>query len=292
MTKAHVPPQCAGNTGLVTRASHMLDSGGMVSLGRREIGGIYYAGQCDTCNNIAGADFDPAYGKMAAALNPLWAKASALMLPPVLRLPHVPIRPGAAARSIILGMCALTPVIRREMPAQDLLDAHKTIVLPSGFRLFLALARGKTAWVSGTMSGSYVAGPRRVVDVDGTAITLHAIASVFFPPLAWQLVHRPGSVLLERDGWADISDWCAMTPQDVQFLDDLVPALPAVVHPRHQIGGDIHRADLLNDEMCPIIECFDVTDPASIEGAARAKRMERVSVPIEEFKRAAARWNL
>ncbi|GAB3208290.1 hypothetical protein [Nocardia tengchongensis] len=106
---------------------------------------------------------------------------------------------------------------------------------------------------------------------------------MFFPPLAWQLVHQKGAETLDRAGWADVTGWCVLPAAEHHYLDDPVPALPAVVYPRHQAGGDVHRFDLFEEEKCPMIECLDVLDPHSIESTWRRKHVDRISVPTETF---------
>jgi hypothetical protein len=60
LTKAHVPPQCAGNDKLVGR-SLLINRQGHLTSGRKLFGGVFFYGLCEECNNFAGK-YDEAYG--------------------------------------------------------------------------------------------------------------------------------------------------------------------------------------------------------------------------------------
>ncbi len=283
MSRAHVPPQCAGNQGPVTRASWM-NTAGAVSLGRADEGGIFFRGQCRTCNSAAGEVFDPAYGELATALLPWWRASLDRNLTGPVPVPDVDFKPGAVTRSIVLGMCATTPIIRQNWPTVEvLLDRSAEVTLPANMRLYMALARGRTAWVSGTAASHYHSGPRAYRGENGRPQILMSFSTVFFPPLAWRLIDE-NTTMLDDEGWADVSAWPSIAPDAVHNLRDFVRKLPKVRHPRHEPNGDNEWLDQIQDEVSTIMECLDVLDSRSDQAGTRRRTMQRVVVPMEEIE--------
>ncbi|MDT7765366.1 MAG: hypothetical protein QOC63_4786 [Mycobacterium sp.] len=230
MSRSHVPAQCAGNEMLVKRYRLMVNKN-EVDAGRQDFGGIHLYGLCGECNTQAG-DYDTAYGDLSDQLRIPGLKSWQLHLPPLISLPSVTFDPGAVVRSILLGMCATGPLIRRHWPAwPGQLVSGSPVTMPPELRLFLALTRGATARVAGPIAGFPVAGPMRR-DASGKPVGINAVASVYFPPLAWELIHA-GDTKLTDDGWVDVTSWTTIEPGDIRVLTDLVPALPAVCHPWH-----------------------------------------------------------
>jgi len=289
MSRAHVPPQCAGNEGAVTRGNWMR-TGRVVTLGRADEGGIWFLGQCRSCNSAAGRVFDPAYAVLATALRPLWLASLIRQSSGRMPIPSVVFNPGAVVRSLLAGMCATTTMLRQEWPdVPRLLDPTAAIDLPPGWKLCLAMTRGKTAWVSGTSAGGYISGPRSTERTpDGGPRVLMTFASVFFPPLAWQLVGHGEQMLLE-EGWADIGEWCTIAPNETRDLREFTTALPLVRHPRHEVNGDHHWGEMLQHDVSLVAECFDVTDSRSDEARARRRLINRRMLPAEDLEAAAAR---
>ncbi len=66
MTRAHVPPQAAGNRGMVTSATVRIHNR-IRSTGRPTAGGMWLRGLCGDGNSLAGANYDTAYGDFAIA---------------------------------------------------------------------------------------------------------------------------------------------------------------------------------------------------------------------------------
>jgi hypothetical protein len=259
LTRAHVPPRCAGNELLVKRY-HILvtQDDGLTLSGRQEPGGIHLYGLCDDCNSQAGAKYDDAYGDFANALRPHRVKSWQLQVPHLMSTPGVAFDPGAVVRSILLGMCATGSLIREHWPGFPVqLLSGASVQLPPELRLYLGFARGLTARVSGAISGFHIAGPHLRRGSGGQPLGINAVASVYFPPLAWQLVHA-GESILDREKWADVSGWTAIDPGETYMLSDLVPVLPVVCHPRHHPGRDEGWIEFLNDKIAPIIECANV----------------------------------
>ncbi|MEU4651680.1 hypothetical protein [Nocardia fluminea] len=282
MTKAHLPPRCAGNDNAVTRSNWMV-AGDTVTLGRAEGGGIWFRGQCVRCNSQA-APFDLAVGELASHLRPLWLAASSTSASTMMPLPAVTFQPGAVARSIVLGMSAVSPGILQRWPdVRRLLDPAAPAALPSGMKLYVAMTRGRTAWVSGHLCGFYNAGPRAPQRTkEGQPRLLNAVASVFFPPLAWQLV-EDGAEMLDEQRWADISQFLSIPPGNTHNLHEFARELPLVRHPSHEVNGDDEWMILVEDTPT-IIECLDVTAKDSDDALTRRRTMDRVIVSLDEIE--------
>lgn len=112
MTKTHVPPQTAGNTGTVERASDLISRDGVRRPGRWNRGGLWVRGLCEACNQLAGRRYDHAYGDFARALTTASrARAPGLIVSPS-HVPPVQLAPGLASRCILIGMFAIHPRLR------------------------------------------------------------------------------------------------------------------------------------------------------------------------------------
>lgn len=262
MTRAHVPPQCARNEGLVKRYRLMV-SGNEVDRGRQSEGGIHLYGLCGDCNTAAGR-FDEAYGHLADAARQLWVKSWQIEVPPTIALPRVAFDPGGVVRSILLGMCATGPFIRRHWPdLPSALVSGNALELPPELRLYLALARGMTARVAGAIAGFHVLGPHLRRGSSGAPLGINAAASVYFPPLAWELIHVDETVLTEGR-WEDVSSWTTITPGQTHLLSDLVPALPWVCHPWHHPTRSEYWVEMFDSELTPIVECANIEGGLSV----------------------------
>ena len=292
LSKAHIPAQCAGNTMLVKRYRTLVN-GDELDAGRGDIGGIYLYGLCKQCNSSAGT-YDVAYGQFADALRPLWARSWELALPPRIEVPPVSADIGAVARSILLAMCATGSFIQTNWPGlPKALIGGAAVDLPDGIRLYLALSRGRTARVAGPVAGFYGLGPKHRTTPSGMAKGINAIASVYFPPVAWELVQHDESSMLLDDGWADVTDWTMTEPGSLHDLPALVGALPAVCHPSHHPRDHNYWFEVFAPELTEIVECANVDggpvdasvpllkgqrshlDSELIESIATAKRKRR-----------------
>jgi hypothetical protein len=288
MSRSHVPPQCAGNEMLVKRYRLMVDKH-EVDAGRQDLGGIHLYGLCADCNTQAG-QYDEAYGDFADRLCMPGLKSRQLHLPPLITLPSVPFDPGAVVRSILLGMCATEPHISKHWPDfPTQLVSGSPVTMPPELRLFLALTRGATARVAGPISGFAAVGTLRR-DASGTPVGINAAASVYFPPMAWELIH-PGETKLTDDRWLDVSSWTTIKPGDIRVVSELVPALPAICQPWHDPRGDGDWVELLSTEICPIIECSNV-DGGPPDPRAPSTLGKRAHVSIEEFNAMARKHGL
>lgn len=231
LTRTHIPPQCAGNTGLVARQSIRLGSGRM-DVGPPRVGGIHFYGLCEPCNNL-GSRYDGAYKLLSQGLQSLWIKDDSLRVPDLLALPDFSFRPGAVARSLVLSMFGVSPLLSERWPefAHAMRTDADVVELPQGLTLFLALARGRRARVAGPISGFEVMTPH--APGDGRRPGFDGVVEVFFPPLAWRLVHATDHNVLAEQGWSDVSHWLSIPAHSVLPLHRELRSLPAVWYPRH-----------------------------------------------------------
>ena len=191
------------------------------------------------------------YCEMANVLRP-FATRALLHLPSRLQTPGDQVTPGAVARSVLSSCFALNPELRTKHPglAEDLLVGAPSIDLPHNLALQLALTRGPHARVTGAVGGFGPLRPR----IDRGPIRIISLAQIYFPPLAWQLADSAESVLLQQQGWADVSNWLNNGPDERTALSDLVPELPLVVHPLQEPNGFQDWTELLSEETCFIVE--------------------------------------
>lgn len=245
-----------------------------VELGRPDQGGVWFRGLCRKCNTAAG-QFDTAYAHLADILRPLWLASLNQSSPQDQATPHDPIRPGAVARSIMLGMCATTPIIRFNWPQVRQLLSSKRVQLPDQYRLYLAAAQGRSAWVSGTIAGHY---SNANTTMNSPAVMM-SMSAVFFPPLAWQLVATDGC---QPERWADVSSWCEYPPDREIDLHELVDRVRFDCHPRHKPNGDTNWIDHIQSDVSSIIESFDITGSDPYITEARRRLMQRRLVPTDE----------
>jgi hypothetical protein len=262
LTRTHIPPQCAGNRGLVGRRRLVVD-GGQADLTKRSPGGLYVYGLCPSCNNLQ-SRFDAAYGELAGAVRPLWIRDARIRTAGKLPLPGDEIRPGAVARSMLIGFLGLSPQLRVNFPdlPLQLLAGAPAVILPMKLRLRLALARGTMARLTGSIVG-FIS-----VDhpPDEDAVGIANVGQVYFPPLAWQLappepsalLRKPSKSLLDQQGWADVTSWALHDPDERIALSTLCPALPAVVHPKHHPAQAEWWVEVLSSQITEIIECDNV----------------------------------
>lgn len=250
LTKTHVPPQCAGNTGLVGRSTIVVH-GGSAKRSRKLHGGLWVYGLCASCNLMQSV-YDPSYCEFSKAMNPYWVKNRSTVLPRRIALPDDQIHPGSVARSILIGSFGVNPNLRRVYPdlAEQLLQRDKAILIPEDFQLRLAIARGGMARVTGAIGGYFAMGPR--LNDEPIGCMTHAL--VYFPPLAWQVLPNRRS-LLDLQDWADVSSWLAYDVNKQDTIRHLCSALPAVVHPlQHPVQWE-NWLELFSSETTEIVEC-------------------------------------
>lgn len=232
LSRAHVPPQAAGNTTAVRRAADRIDAG-QRGPGRWVDGGMQVRGLCVSCNNLAGRTCDLAYADFARQIR---ARRSSSLLVPMIRRAEPPLAlfaPGLVARSVLMGMFAIAPQLRVVLPefAHDLVHEPLTVRWPGRTRLRVALTHpyleGRGLLTSG-LSMMRVLEKRE----------LHSpLAEVIFPPFVWTLVPDRA---LDRLGpevtreLPDASDWIRYAPERTNVdLRNLLRHLPVFVHPLH-----------------------------------------------------------
>ena len=184
-------------------------------------------------------------------------------------------------------MCATGPLIKRKWPdLPPALAEGSPVELPTDVRLYLALSRGLTARVACPIAGFHVLGPNVRRAASGLLVGINAVASVYFPPVAWELVHT-GDTILTDQCWADVGSWTNFRPGDRHLLDELVPSLPAVCHPWHHPTRNEHWAELLSSEITDIIECANVDGgpPDPMSPATLAKRAHLTTEEMQELAR-------
>ena len=255
LTKTHIPPQAAGNGGLVGR-SRLGSQDGELIRSRSLHGGLYVYGLCAACN-VLGSKYDAAYAELSDAVRSLWVRSWALSVPDRLAVPASEVAPGSVARSMLTGAFGLSPSLRTQFPglAASLLAEEARILLPDALRLRLALCRGEAAHIAGATGGIFLFGKR----VAGRAIGVSSVACVFFPPLAWHLAGAgSAATLLDEQGWADVSGWAMRDATDRQPLNELVEKLPAVAYPRQHPEQAEAYTELLSDKFTEIVECVQM----------------------------------
>lgn len=232
LSKTHVPPRAAGNTGAVTRARVRL-ANQLEQLGREDIGGMWVRGLCTRCNSLAGGRTDAAYADFARGLTH-WrerVRYSRVALP--VDVPDVTFSPGRVARAVLYGMFAIAPNLRTQFPeiGEALARGDDHIRMPSSVQLLVAQYYRQ----EGLLSGGIFA--MRVLE---RMESYNALAEVYFPPLAWVLVAQEDRALRDRgyvpltesQRWARADDWTLYGDDRNSInLRWLARTMPTVRHP-------------------------------------------------------------
>ncbi|WP_435090675.1 hypothetical protein [Micromonospora aurantiaca (nom. illeg.)] len=252
MTKAHVPPQAAGNSEQVTSALVRI-SERILQTGRHYAGGLWLRGLCAECNSLAGARYDDAYADFARRLRSYNRLPSHFHFPESQPTPPVSVAPGLVARSVMFGMFAISPNLRVIFPelAEDLRAQRRHISMPDGATLRFAIYEDPAARLTGPVHSLRVLKRREHYST---------FAEIFFRPLAWVLTPSgrgdvpPGGVsILDRQRWATADDWLQYGP-DVTSVDlrNLCRYVPFVQHPL--AGSREDWIEMYSDEITPILE--------------------------------------
>lgn len=228
LTKAHVPPQCAGNKGQVTRSRSFIQDRALRYDSPLE-GGLWLKTTCGECNVLA-SRYDGAYGDFANALRPHVPKHQ-LTLPQVNGVPPIRVAPGLVARSVMHGMVAIAPMLANLYPAfvGDLQADREDVQLPDGLELRVAVTRDRYCRIASAYHMHRVI--PRLQDHD-------VLAEIHFRPLAWVLTgtraanQTLGPRLVDTQGWGDATDWIRYSTSRWRGdLRHLLKALPATRHP-------------------------------------------------------------
>jgi len=254
LTRTHVPPQCAGNTGSVKRFQLVSDPQNMMESGRERIGGIHFFGLCRACNGLQ-SKWDPAYCTFAKSLWP-FALAGKIVIPSArCEMPSERIQPGAIARGVMVSCFALNPNLRTTFPnlADELHSEVGSIRLPHDTALYIGVARGPQALVTGSISGFHM----NQHLANGSPLETMCFAQIFFPPLAWQFASVSLSPLLEKEVWTDVSAWLLRDSKDIENLSGLLPALPFVSHPSFGVDSAAFWSEVFHNDSCFIVKSDD-----------------------------------
>lgn len=254
LSRTHVPPQCAGNDHGVQRIYfHIIQANGeqaLVRSNRRLHGGLYVYGLCGDCNSAA-SKWDVAYKQLSDILQSCWVKGSLIVPGNRIALPSAQCVPSAVARSVLMGLFGVNHVLRERFPdlAANLLNGLDPIDLPADVQLRVALARGTVGRLTGAMHSMKVLNTQ-----SGVIEKMLSDASVYFPPLAWQLVSRESSYL-DAQGWGDASSWLSAPIGERRSVSDLCHSLPLVQQPSQDPNEWDSFVHLYADTLTPIVEC-------------------------------------
>jgi hypothetical protein len=229
-TKAHVPPQAAGNNAKVLRASDVMDARARRPGHWRE-GGMWVRGLCYDCNNLAGRAFDQAYADFAAQVARLSTPVARSMQVIPGEPPGAFFAPGLVARCVLFGMFGIYPRLRVIFPelAHDLVHQAEHVRWPDKVTLRVGLTHPLAGNLGLLTSGIWM---MRVMD---ERVVHFSFADVVFPPLAWFLVADDSEPELGpqiTQSLADASDWVRYSPERTAVdLRSLTRSFPAVFHP-------------------------------------------------------------
>jgi hypothetical protein len=159
----------------------------------------------------------------------------------------------------MIAMYAMDPALRGLYTdlADSLLRGDSSITLPPDLRLRLAVARGNRARISGGDGGLIIGQLAK-----GKPVGFVSFGSIYFPPLAWQLVPDEAP-LIDRQGWAHVSSWLTLAPDDERLYSTVSPKrLPLVMHPSHDPAYPKLWIELRMPESSESVECTNL--PATL----------------------------
>lgn len=237
LSRAHVPPQVAGNGTSVERAADVIDHKRLRRPGRWVGGGMWVRGLCADCNNLAGVAYDRAYADFAG-------QVTLLSTPTARRLAVIPgeapaarFAPGLVARCVLFGMFAVNLRLRVIFPelAHDLLHetspGHGPIRWPD--RVALRLGRTHPLYSKAGVVSSGVWAMRVLQE----RVVHFTFADIVFPPFSWSLVPTDDDANARlgpqiTTGLVDASDWVHYGPDRTHVdLRSLARSLPAIALP-------------------------------------------------------------
>lgn len=252
LTKAHVPPKCAGNRGKKVERMRPTISDEVMSHDRPLQGGLWLETLCASCNGLA-SKYDPAYGELTNALTRFDFLTRRPILLPHSRtgVPAVPIAPGRVARSLIYGMVALAPsmqLVQGEF-LDHLLEDDDQLRLPPGMQPRVARITHRECRISSAYSMMQVAVRRQLYDV---------FAEVCFYPFIWVLCSPQvelslGPNLVDLEEWGDATDWLRFSRNATRRdLRDVLDRLPITRHPT--LRNRDHWVDLYSSDTSYVLE--------------------------------------
>ncbi|MFJ6604911.1 hypothetical protein [Streptomyces lydicus] len=162
-----------------------------------------------------------------------------LFLPTVKFAPPVSVAPGRVARSVLIGMFATTPHLRKMFPdlANDLQHRRPHITMSDGATLRMAMYPSRSTRLASMAYGMRVLTHRQHYNI---------FSEIYFRPLAWTL--SPSDDRLDGAGlgesvlrsWPVVDEWLRYG-DDVAALDlrDLCRrGIPTVGHPLREGRGE------------------------------------------------------
>jgi hypothetical protein len=230
LTKAHIPPKCAGNVGNRVARMRPYIAENVMRHDSPQEGGLWLRTLCNSCNVLA-SRYDDAYGEFVNRVSRVSRLRQRGFAQPGFGwdVPAVHVAPGRVARSVLYGMVALAPsmhLMHAEFLA-GLRNDEAEIRLPPGLQLRVARVAERTCRIASAYSMLRVLGQRQVYDV---------FAEVYFPPLIWVLCSKPPEILghsiIDLERWGDATDWIRYSSNATRGdLRDVLNRLPYTVHP-------------------------------------------------------------
>lgn len=237
LSRRHVPPQAAGNTGAVERADVMSNRRDGFTPGSWRIGGMWVRGLCVACNSFAGARYDEAYGDFASRLWS-WMQIGTRLSVPAAQA--VPFAPGRVSRSILSGMLGISPHTRVLHPTlARQVERGGPVQLPGALSLRVAIYPGLRALLSGPMlTGLW----------DGSSRAINTLATATFRPLSWALVSDDSDDVLAARGWVDATDWLRYEDDreeyDLRWLAPRgLPVVTSILHAPSDSGMQLYSKE-------------------------------------------------
>jgi hypothetical protein len=155
----------------------------------------------------------------------------------------------------MVSFFALNPNLRTTFPtlADDLHSEVASIKLPHDTALYVGVARGPQALVTGSMSGFHM----NQHLADGSPLGTMCFAQIFFPPLAWQFASVSLSPLLQKENWNEVSGWLRRDSAEAELLNQSQPTLPFVSHPSFAPESAAFWSEVFHDDSCFIVRSDD-----------------------------------
>lgn len=237
LSRAHVPPQAAGNTKRVQRAPDLIENG-QRRPGRWNEGGMWVRGLCEDCNNRAGSAFDEAYGDFARDVGRLSTPIAQALAVVQSEPPAVRFAPGLVSRAALYGMFAINPRLRILFPelASDLVHEVRPGVGPVRWPDRLSLKVGLTH--PGLPNVGVLSSGVWSMRVLHERVVHEGFGDIVFPPLFWSLV--PDQTESDRTSLGpqitqhlcNASEWVKFGPDRTAVdLRTLTRDFPPLAHP-------------------------------------------------------------
>lgn len=237
LSRAHVPPQSAGNNARVLRAADVIVNG-VRQPGRWSAGGMWVRGLCEDCNNRAGNGYDVPYADFAKQVSLLSSPTARRLAIIPSEAPGARFAPGLVSRAVLFGMFAINPRLRVLFPELAEFLANETRpgsgAIPWPDKLTLKVARTHSAFQDYGVISSGVWAMRVLHE----RVVHWTFGDIVWPPLMWTLV--PNGNDSEREGLGpqitkplpDASEWVKYGPDRTSVdLRNLTRTLPAMPHP-------------------------------------------------------------